>query len=128
MAPVRASQAPAFPSIARVSHHGIGEILVNYFVIKVYCPVPEFIGAVFVKKPFFSQKSPIFFAKTGFIYPSDSAPSDSPPRLRPIRNYPSNTAPFNSPPQTPPPLHWRGGGGEQCSNVNYCEKPQNIHF
>jgi hypothetical protein len=56
-APVRASQAPAFPSVGRVSHHGIGEILVKYFVIKVYCPVPKFIGAVFVKKrPFFSQK------------------------------------------------------------------------
>jgi hypothetical protein len=65
-APVRASQARAFPSIARVSHHGIGEILVKYFVIKVYCPVPKFIGAVFVKKALFCKKT-LFFAKTGFI-------------------------------------------------------------
>ena len=46
-APVRPSQASSFPSIARVSlhysrmsHHGIGEILVKSFVIKISCPVP----------------------------------------------------------------------------------------
>jgi hypothetical protein len=61
-APVRASQAPAFPFIARIilhysrmSHHGIGDILVKSFVIKVYCPVPKFIDAVFVKKDFFRE-------------------------------------------------------------------------
>jgi hypothetical protein len=63
-APVRASQAPAFPSLARVSHHGIGEILVTYFVIKVYCPVPKFIGAVFVKKNIFCNKA-LFSQKLG---------------------------------------------------------------
>jgi hypothetical protein len=61
-APVRAFQAPVFPSIARVSlhysrrsHHGIGEIFVKYFVIKVYGPVSEFIDAVFTKKSFFRE-------------------------------------------------------------------------
>jgi hypothetical protein len=61
-APVRASQAPAFPSIARVSlhysrmsHHGLGEILVKSFAIKVYCPVPKFIDAFFAKKPSFTK-------------------------------------------------------------------------
>jgi hypothetical protein len=61
-APVRASQAPAFPSIAKVSLHysrmslhGLGEILVKSFVIKVYCPVPKFIDAFFAKKPSFAK-------------------------------------------------------------------------
>jgi hypothetical protein len=73
-APVRASKAPAFPSIARVSlhysrmsHHGIREILVKSFVLKIYCPVPEFIDAVFAKKSFFREN----FLKTTLQFPVD---------------------------------------------------------
>ncbi len=63
MALVREFKAPAFPTIARVSlhysrmsHQGIGEILVKSFVIKVYCPVPELKGADFAKNAFFRKK------------------------------------------------------------------------
>ncbi len=40
---------------SRMSHHGIGEILVQSFVIKVYFPVPQFIFALVYLKADFSS-------------------------------------------------------------------------
>ncbi len=106
-APARASQAPAFPSIARVSQdeppwHWGG--LVKSFVIKVYCPVLEFIDAVFAKKGGRGEQS-LPSASTPLIRPPLIIPLWLRPlRLRPLRIYPSDWAPTDSPLPTPPPL------------------------
>ncbi len=62
---------------------------------------------------------------------SVSTPLTRPPLILPLDSAPSASTPLTQPPLILPlrlrPLCTGGGGGEQCSNVNYCEKPQYVH-
>ncbi len=65
---------------------------------------------------------------------SMSTPLTRPPLILPLYSAPSASTPLTQPPLILP-LRLRplctggvGGEGEQCSNVNYYKKPQNVHF